>query len=115
MPNEDITLYAQWSAKRETVLIYDHNYQNGPEDKIVKIDVPNSKYKIDYEPLRDGYDFLGWSKSPEPAEDETLLQVGDTIQVDTLKEETNILYAQWQAANGDLTVTKTLDKPDEGR
>ena len=110
MPNEDITLYAQWSAKRETVLIYDHNYENGPEDKIVKIDVPNSEYEIDYEPERDGYDFLGWSKSPEPAEGETLLQVGDIIQVDTLKEETNILYAQWQAANGDLTVTKTLDK-----
>lgn len=99
MPAKDITLYAVWEPLRKTTLIYDYNGGTdsaGGSGKTVEIEVPNAKYEIALDGTgirRDGYYFVGWSIS---AEGESCLQKGDVIQVDTIEEEKNILYAQWK-------------------
>ena len=108
MPDANVTLVAQWSAERTTTLTYDYNYEDGPENKIVLIAEPNELYTITEAPTRPGYIFLGWSQKQNPAPEEDLLKPGKTIQVDTLDEKNNILYAQWQAANGNLVIEKKL-------
>jgi len=55
----------------------------------------NSDDPAKKDPSREGYKFLGWSTQKTPAENDKLLQKGEQIQVDTIKEETNnVLYAQ---------------------
>ncbi len=95
MPADDVTLYAQWALIRETSLTYDYNYEGAPDPTTVPIETPNALYAIgENDPERTGYRFLGWTI--DQAGNGTLYQKGDKIRVDTLDEETNKLYAQWE-------------------
>ena len=112
MPESNVTLYAQWAQKRETVLIYDYN--DGSDTQVREtIVTPNGQYEIDHEPAssKPGWRFVGWSTEQNPANMDNLLQKGDIILVDTLNPETNILYAQWEKT-GTLTITKTVEGLD---
>ena len=70
----------------------------------------NSDDPAKKDPSREGYKFLGWSTQKTPAENDKLLQKGEQIQVDTIKEETNnVLYAQWQKLKEvSLNITKIV-------
>ena len=95
MPADDVTLYAQWALIRETTLTYVYNYEGAPDPTTVSIETPNALYAIEENnPERTGYRFLGWTI--DQAGNGTLYQKGDKIRVDTLDEETNKLYAQWE-------------------
>ena len=95
MPADDVTLYAQWALIRETTLTYVYNYEGAPDPTTVQIETPNDLYAIaEKDPERMGYRFLGWTTDPEGKG--TLYQKGDEIRIDTLDEETNKLYAQWE-------------------
>lgn len=95
MPADDVTLYAQWALIRETTLTYVYNYEGAPDPTTVPIETPNALYAIEENnPERTGYRFLGWTI--DQAGNGTLYQKGDKIRVDTLDEETNKLYAQWE-------------------
>lgn len=113
MPESNVTLYAQWAPKRETVLIYDYNDGSGTQVSETIV-TPNGQYKIDHEPASSnpGWRFVGWSTEQNPANMDNLLQKGDIILVDTLNPETNILYAQWEKT-GTLTITKTVEGLDD--
>ncbi len=95
MPADDVTLYAQWALIRETTLTYVYNYEGAPDPTTVPLETPNALYAIEENnPERTGYRFLGWTI--DQAGNGTLYQKGDKIRVDTLNEETNKLYAQWE-------------------
>ena len=95
MPADDVTLYAQWALIRETTLTYVYNYEGAPDPTTVPIETPNALYAIEENnPERTGYRFIGWTI--DQAGNGTLYQKGDKIRVDTLDEETNKLYAQWE-------------------
>lgn len=95
MPADDVTLYAQWALIRETSLTYVYNYEGAPDPTTVPLKTPNALYAIEENnPERTGYRFLGWTI--DQAGNGTLYQKGDKIRVDTLDEETNKLYAQWE-------------------
>ena len=95
MPADDVTLYAQWALIRETSLTYVYNYEGAPDPIAVPIETPNALYAIEEnDPERTGYRFIGWTI--DQAGNGTLYQKGDKIRVDTLNEETNKLYAQWE-------------------
>ena len=95
MPADDVTLYAQWALIRETTLTYVYNYEGAPDPTTVQIETPNDLYAIaEKNPERTGYRFLGWTTDQEGKG--TLYQKGDKIRIDTLDEETNKLYAQWE-------------------
>ena len=94
VPENGIVLFAIYgNTDRGTKLVYDLNYET--ENRYIEetIAVGNEEYVIEYEPGRPGYIFLGWGKTPDQTEN--LLQVGDRIQVDTVNEANNILYAIW--------------------
>lgn len=101
MSAKDVTLYAVWGQLRKTTLTYD--YMGGTDSlgegrETVLIAVPNAKYQIDRDGndiKKAGYYFIGWSTTQE-GDSENLLQKGDSIQVDTLEPETNVLYACWE-------------------
>lgn len=101
MPAQDVILYAVWGNARKTTLVYDYNGGLDGADKssqTVTIEIPNQKYAIALDGSgikKDGYYFVGWSVSKEGEKDD-LLQKGDVIQVDTIEQEKNILYAQWE-------------------
>lgn len=108
--DKNVVLYAQWEPLRKTSLTYDYNggTLDGEVSSTVDIETPNSEYAVaELEPVRDGYEFIGWSTSQNPEEDEALLTAGDKIQVDTLEPEKNVLYAQWKR-NVSLTVEKQM-------
>ena len=115
MPEENVTLYAKWAPIRKTTLVYDYNggtWEEKTKSDAIDIKIPNSVYRIDNRiPVRDGYEFLGWSIKKDVSEGETLLKVNDGIQVDTLAEETNYLYAQWRKLK---EVTFTVEKLVDG-
>lgn len=95
MPANDVTLYAQWALIRGTSLTYVYNYEGAPDPTTVPLETPNALYAIEENnPERTGYRFLGWTI--DQAGNGTLYQKGDKIRVDTLDEETNKLYAQWE-------------------
>jgi len=82
----------------------------GESESEVEIKIPNSEYAIDDRiPTREGYEFLGWSITQTLVEGAKLLTNanGDKIQVDTLKEKSNRLYAQWRKLK---EVTFTVEK-----
>ena len=119
--NEGVFLYAKWVPKRETTLSYDLNYEVAGGERFygqTTITIPNKPYLIGSnsddpakkDPSREGYKFLGWSTQKTPAENDKLLQKGEQIQVDTIKEETNnVLYAQWQKLKEvSLNITKIV-------
>ena len=101
MKAKDVTLYAVWGPARKTILKYDYNGgedSEGNASETVTIDVPNGKYEIDRDGTglkKFGYYFTGWSTSADGS-DGVLLKSGDSIQIDTLEEEKNVLYAQWE-------------------
>ena len=118
---EGTFLYAKWVPKRETTLSYDLNYEVAGGERLygqTTITIPNKPYSIGSnsddpakkDPSREGYKFLGWSTQKTPAENDKLLQKGEQIQVDTIKEETNnVLYAQWQKLKEvSLNITKIV-------
>lgn len=102
MPEEDVILYAKWTQKRKTTLTYNYNggMVNGEKkaDDVVEIENPNESYTINNdcaEVMMSGYYFNGWSTSADGS-DGVLLKKGDVIRIDTLDEESNVLYAQWK-------------------
>lgn len=115
MPEENVTLYAKWVPVRKTTLVYDYNggtLDGKGKSDLVKIEVPNAQYEVeDFIPVRDGYEFLGWCIVKEAAEGMVLLKAGDKIQVDTLQEENNVLYAQWRKL---VEVSFTVEKQVKG-
>lgn len=89
----DITLYAIW--KKAIMLTYD---SNGGKEKQTSttIYVYNSTVSKtidigDYVPTREGYDFLGWSTSPDATAED--YHSGDPI---TISSDTT-LYAVWES------------------
>ena len=117
MPAENVILYAKWAPSRKTTLTYNYNGGSdaeGHESDTVEIDVPNEEYAIPVD--RDGSDltytadpsyvFVGWTINADGTGD--VLKPGDRIQVDTLKPETNVLYAKWEK-RVTVTVKKTVD------
>ena len=115
MPEEDVTLYAKWAPIRKTILSYDYTggmFGGKERSDAIEIAIPNSEYEIDDRmPTREGYEFLGWSITKEIAAGGTLLTKGDKIQVDTLAEESNVIYAQWRKLK---EVTFTVEKLVDG-
>lgn len=111
-------LYAKWVPKRETTLSYNLNYEGAQPYGTITITVPNKPYLIGSDiddpakndPSREGYKFLGWSTTQNPAAGENLLQKDSSIQVDTIQENTdNVLYAQWQKLKEvSLNITKIV-------
>lgn len=111
-------LYAKWVPKRETTLSYNLNYEGAQPYGTITITVPNKPYSIGSDiddpakndPSREGYKFLGWSTTQNPAAGEKLLQKDSSIQVDTIQENTdNVLYAQWQKLKEvSLNITKIV-------
>ena len=102
MPEEDVILYAKWTQKRKTTLTYNYNggMVNGEKkaDDVVEIENPNENYTIHNDcadVTMSGYYFAGWSTSVDGS-DSVLLKKGDVIRIDTLDEESNVLYAQWK-------------------
>ena len=74
--------------------------ENGQEKAadVVEIKNPNENYIIDNdcaEVTKRGYYFAGWSTSADGS-DGVLLKKGNVIRIDTLDEESNVLYAQWK-------------------
>ena len=61
-------------------------------DKDLDTDAPYAEYTIQtkIQPVREGYKFIGWSKSATDAED--MIQPGDTIKI----YEDTVFYAQWK-------------------
>lgn len=115
MPEEDVTLYAKWAPIRKTILSYDYTggmFGGKERSDAIEIAIPNSEYEIDDRmPTREGYEFLGWSITKEIAAGGALLTKGDKIQVDTLAEESNVIYAQWRKLK---EVTFTVEKLVDG-
>ena len=115
MPEEDVTLYAKWAPIRKTTLSYDYTggmFGGKERSDAIEIAIPNSEYEIDDRiPTREGYEFLGWSITKETAAGGALLTKGDKIQVDTLAEESNVIYAQWRKLK---EVTFTVEKLVDG-
>lgn len=116
MPANDVTLYAIWADTRTTTLKYDYNGGTDATDKTKRsktetIEVPNSKYTITNDGtgiVRDGYEFVGWALKADETDTAKILKAGNEIQVDTLNESGNVLYAQWKEAKSKLTITKTI-------
>lgn len=103
MPEEDVILYAKWTQKRKTTLTYNYNggMVNGEKkaDDVVEIENPNENYTINNDCVdvkMSGFYFAGWSTSADGS-DGVLLKKGDVIRIDTLDEDSNVLYAQWKA------------------
>ena len=115
MPEEDVTLYAKWALIRKTTLSYDYTggmFGGKERSDAIEIAIPNSEYEIDDRiPTREGYELLGWSITKEIAAGGALLTKGDKIQVDTLDEESNVIYAQWRKLK---EVTFTVEKLVDG-
>ncbi len=115
MPEENVTLYAKWAPIRKTTLSYDYTggmFGGKERSDAIEIAIPNSEYEIDDRmPTREGYEFLGWSITKEIAAGGALLTEGDKIQVDTLAEESNVIYAQWRKLK---EVTFTVEKLVKG-
>lgn len=115
MPEEDVTLYAKWALIRKTTLSYDYTggmFGGKERSDAIEIAIPNSEYEIDDRiPTREGYELLGWSITKEIAAGGALLTKGDKIQVDTLAEESNVIYAQWRKLK---EVTFTVEKLVDG-
>ena len=115
MPEENVTLYAKWAPIRKTTLSYDYTggmFGGKERSDAIEIAIPNSEYEIDDRmPTREGYEFLGWSITKEIAAGGALLTKGDKIQVDTLAEESNVIYAQWRKLK---EVTFTVEKLVDG-
>ena len=114
MPEENVTLYAKWAPIRKTTLSYDYTggmFGGKERSDAIEIAIPNSEYEIDDRiPTREGYEFLGWSITKEIAAGGALLTKGDKIQVDTLAEESNVIYAQWRKLKEvTFTVKKLVD------
>ena len=113
MPDHNVTLYAQWAPVRETTLIYDYNYGEGlpsQQDKET-IKIPNEAYTVKKTvepPEGKGWVLLGWCTERTVSDNAPLIRLGDTIWIDTLNEDENILYAQWQKT-GTLTIKKTVE------
>lgn len=116
MPANDVILYAIWADTRTTTLKYDYNGGTDATDKTKKsetetIEVPNEKYKITNDGtgiVRDGYEFVGWALKADETDTSKILKAGAEIQVDTLNESGNVLYAQWKEAKSKLTIRKTI-------
>ncbi len=108
MPEDDITLYADWSPNEYTV-----NYVLNDDDSNVTILTRYAGTEL-YIPIREGYTFAGWY------EDALLTQV---YSENTFPVEDMILYAKWTVnqytvnyveANGNFDPTKeALLKPGE--
>ena len=115
MPEENVTLYAKWAPIRKTTLSYDYTggmFDGKERSDDIEIAIPNSEYEIDDRiPTREGYEFLGWSITEEIAAGAALLTKGDKIQVDTLNEDSNVIYAQWRKLK---EVTFTVEKLVDG-
>ena len=115
MPEKDVTLYAKWAPIRKTTLSYDYTggmFGGKERSDAIEIAIPNSEYEIDDRmPTREGYEFLGWSITKEIAAGGALLTKGDKIQVDTLNEDSNVIYAQWRKLK---EVTFTVEKLVKG-
>ena len=115
MPENDVTLYAKWAPIRKTTLSYDYTggmFDGKERSDAIEIAIPNSEYEIDDRiPTREGYEFLGWSITEEIAAGAALLTKGDKIQVDTLNEDSNVIYAQWRKLK---EVTFTVEKLVDG-
>ncbi len=112
MPDHDVTLYAQWAPVRKTTLTYNYNY-GGNYNLRTEIVTPNNQYEVKEiatPPEGENWIFLGWCTKQSVSEDAPLIKVGDKIkiQVDTIDEENNILYAQWQKT-GTLTIEKKVE------
>lgn len=114
MPDENVTLYAQWAPVRTTTLTY--NYNGGVDEydntnTTVNILVPNGKTEVaDFNGkiTRDGYEFIGWSTNQNETDKRKLIKAGDEVQVDTITPENNVLYAQWKVAEKTLTIKKVV-------
>ena len=115
IPENDVTLYAKWAPIRKTTLSYDYTggmFDGKERSDAIEIAIPNSEYEIDDRiPTREGYEFLGWSITEEIAAGAALLTKGDKIQVDTLNEDSNVIYAQWRKLK---EVTFTVEKLVDG-
>ena len=115
IPVGGATLYARWAPIRKTTLVYDYTggmFDGKERSDAIEIAIPNSEYEIDDRiPTREGYEFRGWSITEEIAAGAALLTKGDKIQVDTLAEDSNVIYAQWRKLK---EVTFTVEKLVDG-
>lgn len=108
----DVTLYAGWAADTVTYQVtFDLNL--GESDDVVDPVAPVTVAEggtLDLaeitDPVRTGYEFIGWYASPEAAADETASTVESPLEV----TEDTILYAKWMKV---YAVTFNVNGGDE--
>ena len=114
-----ITLYAVWGDQpTKTKLTYNANYiaegassadnvqhtENGSSELLNNATIalyPDSTFN------RPGYQLIGWSKTPGE-ENEKDYDCGESVIVDNLGEDENILYAVWKRTTVDVIITKQV-------
>lgn len=97
MPNRHVHLYAQWQKVEEHTLTYLSNYpnkeENVPDEQKMDSETPcaqQSVIRIDGCSFQcDGYQFAGWSLTPDGSGERILPEVQYTVSADT------VLYAVW--------------------
>lgn len=101
--NNDGELVFNFNAmfEQEIAIIYNHNYTDAPENKILNI-IVNRNYIIGdynergtsdlYEPARYGFTFTGWNTSQ--AGNGTVYNTGDEFS--TIERNDLVLYAMWE-------------------
>ena len=95
--NGNVTLYAVWKEQTFTISYDANGGNNAPASQ-------NKKYDVDcslslQKPTRTGYDFLGWSRSIQPKENDVSVYPGDVYS-----ENTNLnLYAVWKQKSFTIT------------
>ena len=103
--NTDVTLYAQWEAKKYKVS-YDLNYVGATEECATKENVlwGNDKLLPTTDPTRTGYKFTGWYTATENGKKvEGTTKYSEIAENDGVEQVT--LYAYWTANTHKVTYT----------
>lgn len=105
----NLTLYAQW--KLNPSVTYHANggsFSVTPEKQHIAVGENFKTLSGDELPSREGYDFKGWSTSPNE-ENATVYSAGEEI---TMPEAAFVLYAVWEKKGYGVTAEVYNDDPD---
>ena len=110
MPDESVTLYAQWDPSIWYKVIYDANGgANAPVDDNQYFPETDVDVIFSPRPTRSGYTFLGWSTDPKA----TTAQYSSSREVSFVITEDTTLYAVWVVNTGGPTGTQPPDEQEK--